>query len=211
MEPLFFWKTTEPTDIDYINYDEPSFRWKTPKVNDIYINKERKHTKNQKRVSLNNTKTKYKNSKYGNLKAEEKEILESMLNLYTRIQKGLPTNLVRGLELPSVEREGIESIGSRKVGNLKTQISGALGSFLDEATFQTDEDLASDKERGSILNKAQRRLYLKYSRRIDSDNVDKISLNVLNSLVRYGTDVTRFKKVYENLPYIYGIQDVLEK
>ena len=213
MQPIFVWRVTEPKDKSLITYDNPSFKWATPRVNPKYINPNRNLLKKHKRVSLKKTETKYQNPEYKKLKDPiQREILNEMVDLYMETQKGTPLNLKRGLEVPYNEKSGIEAIGSRKVGTLSNQIKGAGNALWDEMTYQTDNDLGSSSdEKGSILNKYNRRLYLKYSKRIDSSNIDRVSINLLNSIAMFGADTARFRHAYKNLPYIYGIQDVLEK
>ena len=210
-EPIFYWRTTQPKDKKYITYNNPSFRWYTYKVNDKYINKNKQSFKTNKRIALKRDQTKYKNQAYSKLNPTEKEILNDMIEFYTELNQGLPYTLTRGLEIPNKEKEGLEGLGDRKVGTLRAQIQGVGQSIINEMTFRQDEDLGSAEDTGSVLNKAQRRLYLRYSRPINKDNIDSVSLNLLNSFVQFGADAARFKQAYKNLSYIYGIQDVLEK
>lgn len=211
-EPVFFWRTTEPSDPKYVSYQNPSFRWYTYKVNDKFLNKNKQKFQTNKRVSLNKNQSKYKNSAYSKLDNTQKEILNDMLEFYTDLNRDLPYTLTRGLEIPNKEKEGIEAIGTQKVGTLTAQIKGAAQSLYNETTFQTDEDLANTSEdTGSVISRAQRRLYLRYSRPINENNIDSVSINLLNSFTSFGADAARFKQAYKNLSYIYGIQDVLEK
>lgn len=206
-QPLFFWTTSEPADKSLIKFTEPSFRWTTPKVNPAYLNTNA-GSRNSKRVSLRKSNSIYKSAEYGKLDSEQKEILQEVTELYHQVQKGLPKNLKRGLELPAVEKEGLELSG-KKFGTIGAQIKGSAMSLWDDMTFKKEDDKDTDDE-GSVLNKANRRLYLRYSKPITSENIDKISVNFLNSIARYGTDVIRFKEAYEQLPYIYGIQDIAD-
>jgi hypothetical protein len=212
-EPIFYWKTTQPKDKKYITYNNPSFRWYTYKVNEKYLNQNKQSFKTNKRVALKKTQSKYKNQAYNKLNVSEKDILKDMTEFYTELNMGLPYTLTRGLEIPNVEKEGLEGLGDRKVGTLGAQIKGVGQSIINEMTFQQDDDLAlsGGEDRGSVINRAQRRLYLRYSRPINEENINTVSLNLLNSFVRFGADAARFKQAYKNLSYIYGIQDVLEQ
>jgi hypothetical protein len=211
-EPIFMWRTTIPVDESLISYSNPSFKWTTPKVNPKYINENRKTSKKHKRVSLKKSNPKYRNTEYTKMTDPTlKEILNEITELYEIRDKGLPLNLKRGLEIPYVEKEGIESLGNKKVGTLTNQIKGAASSLWDEMTYRSDEDLKGDEQRGSVLSKYSRRLYLKYNKEINESNIDRVSLNLLNTITMSAADAARFKEVYKNLPYIYGIQDVLEK
>jgi hypothetical protein len=58
------------------------------------------------------------------------------------------------------------------------------------------------------MTKINRRLFLRYNSPIAAE---KMSVNFINSLAMYGTDLIRFKKAYANAPYLYGIQDVLNE
>ena len=206
-QPLFFWTTSEPVDKGLINFTEPSFRWTTPKINPIYLNPS-SSSRNAKRVALRKSNSTYRSSEYENLSPIQKAILDEITQIYSTVQKGLPKNLKRGLELPAVEKDGFEFSG-KKFGTIGAQIKGFGGAIWDDMTFQKDDDKDTDEE-GSVLNKANRRLYLRYSKPITSENVNKISVNFLNTITRYGTDVIRFKEAYEQLPYIYGIQDLVD-
>jgi len=210
-EPIFYWRTTQPKDKKYISYDNPSFRWYTYNVNSKYLNNQKQNFKTNKRVSLKRIESKYKNPAYVKLNNTEKEILSDITNFYTKLNTGLPYTLTKGLEIPNVEKEGVEALGNRNVGTLTAQIKGTAQSLFNEITFQQDDNLASSQDNGSVLNRAQRKLYLRYSRPINENNINSVSLNLLNSMVRFGADAARFKQAYTNLSYIYGIQDVLEK
>lgn len=206
-EPLFYWMTSEPSNKDYISYNEPAFRWKTITINPTYKKDTVAQTKRSKRVALNTTKTKYQNPEYSKLASEEKELLNDILAIYTDMQKGTPRNLKKGLELPSVMKEGLESLGNKKFGTIGAQIKGFRSNIMDNITFKNDEDLVRDDE-GSMMNKVNRRLFLRYNSPMDAN---KMSVNFINSLAMYGTDLIRFKKAYANAPYLYGIQDVLNE
>jgi hypothetical protein len=206
-EPLFYWMTTEPFNKDYISYNEPSFRWKTITINPAYRKDVVTQTKRSKRVALNPTKSKYQNPEYAKLSGEEKELLKDVLSIYNEMQKGTPRNLKKGIELPSVMKEGFESLGNKKFGTIGAQIKGTWSNLMDNVTFQNDEDRARDDE-GSMITKVNRRLFLRYNSPIAAE---KMSVNFINSLAMYGTDLIRFKKAYANAPYLYGIQDVLNE
>lgn len=206
-EPLFYWMTTEPTNKEYISYNEPSFRWKTITINPAYRKDIVTQTKRSKRVALNPTKSKYQNPEYAKLSGEEKELLKDVLSIYNEMQKGTPRNLKKGIELPSVMKEGFESLGNKKFGTIRAQIKGTWSNLMDNITFQNDEDRARDDE-GSMMTKINRRLFLRYNSPIAAE---KMSVNFINSLAMYGTDLIRFKKAYANAPYLYGIQDVLNE
>ena len=206
-EPLFYWMTTEPTNKEYISYNEPSFRWKTITINPTYRKDVVTQTKRSKRIALNPTKSKYQNPEYSKLNSEEKELLRDILATYTEMQKGTPRNLKKGIELPSVMKEGLESLGNKKFGTIGAQIRGVASNIMDNITFTNDEELVRDDE-GSMMNKVNRRLFLRYNSPMAAD---KMSVNFINSLAMYGTDLIRFKKAYANAPYLYGIQDVLNE
>ena len=206
-EPLFYWMTTEPTNKDYISYNEPAFRWKTITINPIYRKETVTQSKKSKRISLNNTKTKYQNTEYTKLSTEQKQLLSEIVDTYDQMQKGVPRNLKKGLELPSVMKEGLESLGNKKFGTIGAQVKSAASNMWDNITFKNDEDLVRDSE-GSMMNKINRRLFLRYNTPISAD---KMSVNFINTLTMYGTDLIRFKKAYANAPYLYGIQDVLNE
>jgi len=206
-EPLTYWMTTEPTDKSYISFNEPSFRWKTITLNPAFRKETVTQNKKSKRVSLDNTKTKYINPEYARLSTEEKQLLSEVLEVYNEMQKGVPRNLKKGLELPSVMKEGFEAIGNKKFGTIGSQIKGVASNIWDNMTFKNDEDMSRDEE-GSMMTKVNRRLFLRYNTPIGAD---KMSVNFINSLTMYGTDLIRFRKAYANAPYLYGIQDVLNE
>jgi len=206
-EPLFYWMTTEPTNKDYISYNEPSFRWKTITINPAYRKESVGKSKNSKRIPLINSKTKYQNSEYNNLSTEQKQLLSEIIDTYGQMQKGVPRNLKKGLELPSVMKEGFESLGNKKFGTIGSQIKGVYSNIMDTVTFKTDDELVADTQ-GSMISKVNRRLFLRYNSPMAAD---KMSVNFINSLTMYGTDLIRFKKAYANAPYLYGIQDVLNE
>jgi len=208
-EPLYFWMSTEPTDKTLISDTSPSFRWNTIAVNPRYIKPEVKNVKYSKRVPLRTDRTEYRNKEYDKLDAKEKEILQKITDLYLDLQKGTPMNLKKGLELPSVMMDPVErSLKDTNMGTLKSKIGSTFQGIWDRATFEDDEETARTEEGGSVIQKVSKKLYLKYNRPIPAD---KMSLNILNSIGMYGADLIRFKEAYEVMPYIYGMQDVLQE
>jgi hypothetical protein len=207
-EPLYFWTATEPTDKTLISDTSPSFRWNTIAVNPIYVRPEIKNVRYSKRVPLRTDKTDYRNKEYDRLDAKEKEILKKVTDIYLELQSGTPMNLKKGLELPSVVMDSTErSLKGTNLGTLKSKISSTAQSIWDKATFEDDEEVQRDTA-GTVMQKVNKRLYLKYNRPIPAD---KMSLNIFNSIAMYGADLIRFKEAYAVVPYIYGIQDVLNK
>lgn len=205
-EPIFFWVKKEPKDESYITQSEPSFRWKTLQINPKYINEERKNYSKVKRVALRTDKTKYRNSAWNQLDETEKQIANETIDAYTKLQRTIPRNLRKGLELPGVQKSTFENA---KVGNLVNSIRTTASNMYDSFAFKYGEDLADPQdEEGSIANKYSRRLFLKYSNRIGQD---KMSTNIFNSVAQFGGEMIKFRKGYEQMAYVYGIQDVLSQ
>ena len=217
-QPLFYWTYTRPTNEDYVLENEPSFRWNTIKINDkvdpktgkpVFINTEVQRYGSSKRVTLRKDQTKYKNSNF-NLDSTEKQILEEVLTIYAELEKGLPRNLKKGLELPSVPKSGLEVSPSSRIGTIGSLITNNAKTMWDSVLGK--DDLSGPREEvageGSMLSKVNRKLFLRYNSPLEAD---RVSMNFLNTVTQYGADVIRFKKVYAQVPYLFGMQDVLAK
>jgi hypothetical protein len=220
MVPLFHWQVTLPTNAAYISETEPSFRWYTATVNSEvdpntgkpkYINPEVKEAYNSKRVALRPDSI-YINKSYDNIKGEAKEILEEVIALYESRQKPLPRVLKKGLELPSVRKEGLETAGELSVEGIWDDIKGGVGNIIDSLQGKNEEeDLAEgDSLLGSQsqVNQFKDRLHLKYVKPIDSSQMTK---NFFNSITQFGSDAIRFQNLYSNLPYILGARDLVNR
>lgn len=205
-EPLFFWVKKEPVDESYITNQSPSFRWTNLKINEKYVNPERKEFFKVKRVALDPTKTKYRNPAWNSLDTTEKQIVSGITEAYTNLQRTIPRNLRKGLELPGVQKSLLESA---KVGNIGSTINTTASNVYDSLSFRYGDELSENEDaEGSIANKYNRRLFLKYSNRIGQD---KMSVNIFNTITQFGGEMIKFRKGFEQMAYIYGIQDVLEK
>lgn len=214
--PLFIWTTIEPTDPSYMSETEPSFRWTTIKINDkvdpvtkqpVFIRPEIKESTFSKRVLLRKDKAKYKNPAYSQLDSVERGLLEEVLTIYANLEKTVPRNLKKGLEFPSVPKSALEGAKGAKMGNMINQIV-AVGEGWKNSLFGKDDVAGPRDDEGSMIKKVNRRLFLRYNSPIPAD---EISRNFLNTITQYGADVIRFKKAYEQIPYIFGIQDVIRK
>lgn len=211
-EPNFQWMVTLPTNSDYILETEPSFRWYNIEINPEFINPQVKENRFSKRVSLKKD-SPYRNREYSKLDSEQKEILRDITNLYEKQQRGLPKNLMKGLELPSVRKDGLEAINS-KFGTIGSQLQGLSGNLVDSILGRDDEDLGTtaafgqEKKSDSQINRYKNRLYMKYVQPISAD---QMSINFINSIGQFGAEAIRFKGMYEELPYLLGVRDLVSK
>lgn len=211
-KPTFQWQVTLPTNPNYILETEPSFRWYNIQVNPAFINPEVKENRNSKRVALKSDSI-YRSKEYAKLDAEQRDILAKVTDIYQRHQKGLPKNLMKGLELPSVRKDGLEG-ANQSFGTIRSQISSIWGNITDSVMGRDDEELAessligSGKKRDSQINKSKNRLYMKYVRPIEAD---KMTVNFIESITQFGAESIRFKGMYEELPYILGVRDLVDK
>lgn len=212
-EPTFQWQVTLPTNPAYISESDPSFRWYNIEINPSFINQNVKNGRMSKRPVLKRSNSRYANPEYNRLDGTEKQILNEVLTIYKELDAGMPKNLRRGIELPTVLKSGLESLGNAKFGNIWAQTKGTLGVIKDTWTFEReDEELATDKPSfggGSQINRYNRRLYLRYS--TPPSDIDKVSVNFFNTVTQYGADVIRFKKAFNNLAYIYGTRDIVQE
>lgn len=212
-EPTFQWMVTLPTNPDYILETEPSFRWYNINVNSDFVNQDVKENRFSKRVSLKNSSL-YKNKKYAKLDAEQKAILKEITEIYEEQQKGLPKNLLKGLELPSVRKSGLE--GSRATfGTIGSQVSGMYGNIVDSIMGRDDEDLSEasltdrmSSKTDSQMNRYKNRVYMKFVRPIDAD---QMTINFIESVGQFGAESIRFKNMYKELPYLLGVRDLVDK
>jgi hypothetical protein len=220
MVPLFHWQVTLPTNSDYISETEPSFRWYTATVNNEidpttgrpkYINPDVKEAHNSKRVALRPNSV-YVNKSYDNIKGEKRQILEEVVVLYEARQKGLPRILKKGLELPSVRKDGLEDVGGLTAEGMWDDVKGGVGNIVAALTGKNEEeDLAEgDSLLGSQsqVNQFKDRLHLKYVKPIPSNEMTK---NFFNSITQFGSDAIRFQNLYSNLPYILGARDLVNQ
>lgn len=207
-EPIFIWVVKEPKDESMITSTNPSFKWKSMVVNPKFLNNERTEMKSVNRVALRKDVTKYKNDSWGNLDQTEKDILNELTNLYLSHQKTVPRNLRKGLELPGVQKSSLE-MANPKLSSLKADFKSVAVNMWDSMTFKYSEDTNKPEDsEGPVTSRHSRRLFLKYSNRIGQE---RMSVNVFNSITQFSADMIRFKKGYEQMPYIFGIQDILEK
>lgn len=221
-EPLFHWMVTLPKNPAYISETEPSFRWYTTSVNDEkdpitgrpkYVNPAVKESRNSKRVLLKANST-YSNSSYNTLDDTEKSILDRITALYEVQQKGLPRNLRKGLELPSVRKSGLESLGDKSFKGIWDETKSVWQNTVDSMFGRNDDDLSNGgdtllgRKGSSKVNQYKDRLHLKYVTPIDAD---QMTVNFFDSITQFGSDSIRFKNLYSNLPYILGARDLINK
>ena len=211
-KPTFQWQVTLPTNPNYILETEPSFRWYNIQVNPVFINPEVKENRNSKRVALKSDSI-YRSKEYAKLDDEQRDILRKVTDIYQRQQKGLPKNLMKGLELPSVRKDGLEG-ANQSFGTIRSQISSVWGNITDSVMGRDDEELGesamfeSSQKKDSQLNRSKNRLYMKYVRPVEAD---KMTVNFIESITQFGAESIRFKGMYEELPYILGVRDLVEK
>lgn len=216
-EPLYFWNeilpwdsTNEVVDEKYINRNTPSFRWFSYKVNDqvldpqtgkpLFVNPDYKYIPG--RVQLRPS-SQFVNDSYDKLDSTEKEILAELNEMNQESQAELPSSLRRGLLLPSVRKDKFTSLG--KSLNPIEQFKLAYADVRDKVLGENEED--EDGLKGQkASSRVHRKLYLKYSSRMDSD---KKSKNVFASLAMFNHEAERFKEAYKNSATIFGLQDIL--
>jgi hypothetical protein len=219
---LFHWRVTLPTDTNFISQEEPSFRWNTIEVNDaldpntgqpLYINKAVKNFRYSKRVPLKRTSS-FVNPEYSRMSTTEKEIIGEVVATLGGVEDGLPVRLKLGTELPAYMKSGLEGLNG-KVGNLKDQIKGVASNLWDRASGKDQENptdnvslLEKLSPNKSELSKYSDRIHLKYVSPIEAD---KMSINFFESITQYGADAIRFKNLYQNMAYIFGTRDLVEK
>jgi hypothetical protein len=212
---------TLPKNPAYISETEPSFRWYTTTVNDEkdpvtgkpkYVNPAVKESRNSKRVLLKPTSS-YSNNSYDVLDDVEKNILARVTDLYESQQKGLPRNLRKGLELPSVRKSGLESLGDKSFKGIWDETKSVFQNTVDSMFGRNDDDLSDGgallgRKGSSKVNQYKDRLHLKYVTPIDAD---QMTVNFFDSITQFGSDSIRFKNLYSNLPYILGARDLINK
>lgn len=216
-EPLYFWNEVLPWDsvnevVDeaFINRETPSFRWSSYRVNDqvvdpqtgkpLFVNPDYKYIPG--RTQLRPT-SQFKNDSYANLDPTQMEILNELQEMNQETQENLPTSLRRGLLLPSVRKDRFTNFG--QLLNPLDQIKLAYTDIRDtlKGVNEEDEDLLNGQKTSTRVH---RRLYLKYSSRMDSSLKSK---NVFASLAMFNHDAERFKAAYKNAPTLFGFEDIL--
>jgi hypothetical protein len=198
--PLYFWNEVLPRNEVYINSEAPSARWNSFDVNPDFKNKDFRYIPG--RTQLRKTST-FRNRDYDNLSAKEKELLQRLTDTYEDVQRRTPYSTALGLKLPSVrKREQTNLIDY--VNPVKRVVTWGTNFFddvrgLDE---EQEENFGTDKPSST----AQRRLLLRYTNRMDSSIQ---SIDALTSITMFGSDAIRFGKLFEKMPFLYGIQDQL--
>lgn len=199
-EPLYFWNIVEPTDKIFIDTEAPSFKWTTFEYNPEFIDQNYKYIPG--RAQLRRTST-FKNESYNSLSEAKKQLLSELTDLYSSAQKGLPNSLKRGLILPSMRTHLFTSLKDnldpRKWG-------GRIQNFVDSMKGEDEEEEGTSSGQ-TASGKYQRRLFLNYARRVDASQT---SNNALASIALFGNDAERFKEVFKNSPYLFGVQDIME-
>jgi hypothetical protein len=218
-EPLYFWNEVLPWDSEnqvvdeaYINRETPSFRWSTFRVNDqvldpqtgkpLFVNPDYKYIPG--RTQLRPT-TEFQNDSYSKLDSTEEEILKELQSMNEQTQENLPTSLRRGLLLPSVRKDKFTNLGQAL--NPLDQLKLAYTDIKDRVLGINEED--EDSLNGEkISSRVHRRMYLKYSSRMESSLKSK---NVFASLAMFNHEAERFKVSLKNAPVLFGLEDILSK
>jgi hypothetical protein len=218
-DPIYFWNEVLPWDsasqtIDenYINRETPSFKWSTYRVNDqvldpvtgkpLFVNPDYKYIPGRTQLRPS---SQYVNDSYNKLDSTEREILAELQQMNQETQENLPASLRRGLLLPSVRKDRFTSLGQllNPLDQLKLAYTGISDRI--KGINEDDEDMLNGQKMSSRVH---RRLYLKYSSRMDSSLQSK---NVFASLALFNHDAERFKEAYKNAPTLFGLEDVLSK
>ena len=198
--PLYHWNKTRPSDDYYILKEEPSSVWMTPKVNEYFIDKDYKYKPGRTQLRKSSS---YKNKNWSLMTEEQRELTKDISDFYAELQQGQPNQVRRGLMLPSVQREILEF---RKdyglldtMHNLKDTTKAYAENFYDSLVGKGDEE--------ELANGDKKHLYLRYTRNLPADQV---SLNVFRSLALYGYEAVRYNEMYKKMPFIHGLESVLE-
>lgn len=198
--PLYFWNEVLPRNEVYINWESPSARWNSFDINSDFKNKDFRYIPG--RTQLRKTST-FRNQAYDNLSSKEKELLQRLTDIYEDAQRRTPYSTALGLKLPSVRKR--EQTNLIDYANPVKRVVTWGTNFFDEVRGldeEKEEDYGTDKP--STI--AHRRLLLRYTSRMDSSMQ---SIDALTSITMFGSDAIRFGKLFEKMPFLYGIQDQL--
>ena len=199
--PIYFWSEVLPKNDVYIDYNSPSKRWNTFRVNPDFIRPDFKFIPG--RTQLRSTSA-FKNKEYQLLDNEQKALLKELTDLYLEKQRLTPQSVAKGLELPSVRKRQQTNIIDylNPVKRIKTW---GKNTFDDIKGLDEEDDVylaGSD----SMANAFKRRLMLRYIGRMDTSIQ---SIDALTSITMFGDDAIRFQKLFEKSPYLFGIRDLV--
>ena len=199
--PIYFWSEVLPKNDVYIDYNSPSKRWNTFRVNPDFIRPDFKYIPGRTQLRKSSS---FKNDNYQLLDNEQKALLQELTDLYLEKQRLTPQSVAKGLELPSVRKRQQTNIidYANPVKRIKTWGKNTFDDIkgLDE---EDDVYLAGS---ATMANAFKRRLMLRYVGRMDTSVQ---SIDALTSITMFGDDAIRFGKLFEKSPYLFGIRDLV--
>jgi hypothetical protein len=206
--PTVLWRNTIPVEEIYRNSRvvEPSFKWMSSKVNEIYEN-EKSITKNRK-VKQNSPL--YSNLKYGQLSSDEIVFLERLRNTYYNDQLLLPLSMRMGDVLPFMQKIGLQKTlkGISNIFKADTYKNLSRENFLGKQ-FR-EETLGEGKEdKGRKTDISSYSYKFKYG----ADNKDMLSQerDLYKLIGAYKYESIKYNRMKMLLPELNSIRKVIVK
>jgi hypothetical protein len=206
--PTVLWRNTLPVEEVYRNSRsvEPSFKWMSSKVNEIYEN-EKSITKNRK---VKQSSPLYSNLKYGQLSSDEIVFLERLRNTYYNDQLLLPLSMRMGDVLPFMQKVGLQKT-LKGISNIfkadtykKLSRENFLGKQFREETLGEGKE---DKGRKTDISSYS------YKFKYGADNKDMLSQerDLYKLIGAYKYESIKYNRMKMLLPELNSIRKVIVK
>ncbi len=210
--PTYQWRRTVFAPVYQLGI-QPSFNWKSYRVNKEFINPSYRTVDGS--VSVKKGSTKYHNADYVRLSNKEKEFLNEYVPLYEELQRLFPQSLRLGYTFPIRQARGLERVKQRIVNikrlslknilhNTKINLKNLIG--LDASTEEFEfGDGKSEEQRD------QDRIFIYAKMASQSVLVKRRSKNMFSVMVDYAIEANRYSKMREIKPYMEKALDLIPK
>jgi hypothetical protein len=215
--PIYIWNRTIPTNVNYIQQENPNFDWSVPRVREELKNKDYNFlgTARPRKTDDN----RYTNEEYTKLQADDREIADEMVELYEDIQRNLPVSQrLEGYVVPNKVkelREDVRDLFTRPKHRFNSIIDSFKIFFNRSATGENlEEDETSnllDVDKNAVLKNSGRKVQLIKTRFKEPLNVNQVSHLLATSLAEYGVHASEFSALKKAMPTIFAARDAASK
>jgi hypothetical protein len=215
-DPIYIWKSTKPTNPDYIIKDQPAFKYWERVVNEEYINKDFRESltglPNPKPMLADGTKNPYLSKEYEKLENSTNEkdkgtfrYLKFLTDRYLESQSKVPNQARLNYILPGVRKALYERV-SETNNNLFTKIKDYFVSGTKEAFQLTEKDI--DAGLANLKGEELLVVPVQFSTKIESNDV---SLSITENVLKYEFSSAKYRYIKDNIePVTNAILDTLE-
>lgn len=213
IRPIYIWQKTVPLDPQYIDRTNPTFEWSTPRVREEYKNKEHNFL-GEYRPRKDAIDNKYVNDEYTNLDAEDKGIINDVVEMYEEMQRLLPqSQRLVGYQTPNVGRSNKEEshdfIMATKyraiylIKSFKLLLQRAIPGEGAEQIEVTIEEMRNIAKSSNV-----RLIKTRYKEPIQADLSTDL---ILNGLAQFSNYIAEFAGLQKALPVVFALRDTLQR